>query len=114
MQLTATLAAIASLTIVSAGPLSLNLPPQNSTITGVNTCGNQTYNPAMYKCWPGSILCPTMNGTVTLPCVTGNGIEGFDCYLPSQYACLNATLISLPSAAVTNSTNLTSDIQTLA
>ncbi|KAG0644424.1 hypothetical protein HOY80DRAFT_1029623 [Tuber brumale] len=114
MQLTATLAALAPLTVVSASPLSWDLPGQNSTITSVSTCGNQTYNPAMYKCWPGSILCPTMNGTVTLPCVTGNGVEGFDCYLPSLYTCLNATLISLPSAAATNRTNLTSNFQTLA
>ncbi|CUS12399.1 unnamed protein product [Tuber aestivum] len=107
MQFTATLIALAPLTIVSASPL-LTPPHRNSTVTSADTCGNKTYNPAMYKCWPGSILCPTTNGTETLPCATGRGVQGFDCYLPSQYTCVNATLISLPSVADTNGTNLTS------
>ncbi|RPB03990.1 hypothetical protein L873DRAFT_1799989 [Choiromyces venosus 120613-1] len=107
MQFTATLAALASFTIVNASPLSLPFSRQTSNITNVGNCGNQTYNPAMYKCWPGSILCPTMNGTETLPCATGNGAQGFDCYLPSQYTCVNATLLSLPSPMATNGTNVT-------
>ncbi|PUU83622.1 hypothetical protein B9Z19DRAFT_1072191 [Tuber borchii] len=108
MQFTPTLIALASLIIASASPLPSPFSHNNSTATNVGTCGNQTYNLAMYKCWPGPILCPSMNGTGTLPCATGNGPQGFDCYLPSQYTCVNATLVQLPSTAATNGTNLTS------
>lgn len=52
MQLTTALAALASLTIVSASPLPSFFSRKNSTATNAGTCGNQTYSPAMVSTAP--------------------------------------------------------------
>ncbi|RPA70973.1 hypothetical protein BJ508DRAFT_336550 [Ascobolus immersus RN42] len=49
-------------------------------------CGFSWYNPLLYNCWEGDILCPIVNDSPLILC--GNA-----CYNPATYTCTDGTLV---------------------
>ncbi|KAL7270844.1 hypothetical protein RUND412_006436 [Rhizina undulata] len=68
----------------------------NRTVPDANDmfCGIRKFNPYMYHCFDGDLLCPIINGTRTAPCGTK---KKYDCYKVTDYKCANGTLIEFPN-----------------
>ncbi|KAJ7758262.1 hypothetical protein B0H16DRAFT_1720865 [Mycena metata] len=57
-------------------------------------CGASNYFVSQYTCFDDFILCPILNGTITLPCGVACDVPPCDipCYDPNQYSCSDNTL----------------------
>ena len=65
--------------MASALPTFSTRAVANETAPATPYCGTAPYDPAAYKCWSGSLLCPSD----TMPC--GGSPSNLACYKPTEY-----------------------------